>query len=481
MPADQDSLNIKQSHSPSTSPARAFDTNLQATSSNANSLGLGLALDSSSQAFTTAAASATTAATAQPDLASLPDYTAGGSASYLAPSQPDLSFDPTLSYADQTIDPNGAAAYSQGFINPQQAFSQQEDFALFPPPQQESLSATLFEQHQQHNMAASQAHHSPTPPHMLNIESHPGSAHQSPSFNQHQFVQPMAQPVGQPMGRHSRNTSLAPEAALLNDWNAPHFQGHRRTASEFSDASSIGGHSPSLGGQDTFDGMAHVNSSPMIRPDESADVYQELHGINSFSISNGYVGHSPAHSPSISPRILPQTIPEANPNNFMLQGPGDGSYSSYLNAPQEAFPQLPISSDLAHGMPQMSAPTIEIDYAPSTSVPRNMFEGKPMMDTDALTPPDQRGRPRRRAITDPYSGGAAGGGRPAPGTVGSLSPNPGADLGGRGDPSRSLSPMERSGSAVAGNRRRLSTSAVPNNLMALRLADPDFADRKSVV
>ena len=35
--------------------------------------------------------------------------------------------------------------------------------------------------------------------------------------------------------------------------------------------------------------------------------------------------------------------------------------------------------------------------------------------------------------------------------------------------------MERSGSAVAGNRRRLSTSAVPNNIMALRLADPEFA------
>ena len=401
VPAD-----IKQSHSPSPSPARAFDANLHAVSSNANSLGLGLALDASSQvhAFTTSAASATATATTQPDLSSLADYSLGGPASFLSAAQPDLSFDPSLSFADQA-DPSGAG-YNQGYINPQQAFSG-EDFTIFPTAPPEQLSASLFGQQQQHhrhhhqprqdpygaahdiNMAASQAHHSPTPPHLL-IESHPGSAHQSPSFNTHQFVQPMAQSVGQPMGRHSRNTSLAPEAALMNDWNVPHFQGHRRTASEFSDASSIGGHSPSLAGQDTFDSMAHVNSSPMIRPDEGADVYQELHGINSFSISNGYVGHSPAHSPSISPRILPQTIHEANPqSSFMLQAPNDGSYTSYLNAPSEAFPQLPTSSDMAQGMPQMAAPTIEIDYAPSTAAPRNMFEGKSVMDTDALTPPDR--------------------------------------------------------------------------------------------
>lgn len=57
-----------------------------------------------------------------------------------------------------------------------------------------------------------------------------------------------------------------------------------------------------------------------------------------------------------------------------------------------------------------------------------------------------------------------------------LSPRMGPGQSPRPDSSRSLSPLERSGSAAAGNRRRLSTSAVPpNNAMALRLAEPEFA------
>jgi hypothetical protein len=79
-------------------------------------------------------------------------------------------------------------------------------------------------------------------------------------------------------------------------------------------------------------------------------------------------------------------------STFLLQAgnPNDG-YSSYLNTAgtaSEAFPQLPTTS--ADIIPQMSAPTIEIDFAPTTAT-RNMFDGKAVIDTDALIPPEQRG------------------------------------------------------------------------------------------
>lgn len=387
-PVDQQALDIKQSHSPSHSPARAFDANYQAAVSNSNSIGLGLALDASSQQ---------TFNTSQPQ-ADLSAYN-GGASTFLATTQPglqqqDLAFDPNLSFADQLkADPAGGS-FGQGFLDPQQAFPS-EDFTIFPTSSADQLSTPLFDQQQPQQpdinaMATSQAHHSPTPPHLLGVDAlAPGSAHQSPSFNNNQFAQPV--------GRHSRNTSLAPEAALMHDWNAPHFQGHRRTASEYSDASSIGGHSPSIVGQDSFaDSIQHQQSSPMLRAEENGDVYQELHGINSFSISSGY-GRSPSHSPAISPRILPQSAPDVNqaPANFMLQAPTDGTYASYpygAVSGSEAFPQLPTTSaDMGQPMPQI-APTIEIDFAPTTAAPaRNMFDGKSVINTDALTPPEQRG------------------------------------------------------------------------------------------
>lgn len=55
---------------------------------------------------------------------------------------------------------------------------------------------------------------------------------------------------------------------------------------------------------------------------------------------------------------------------------------------------------------------------------------------------------------------------------GSLSPNLGGGLTpNSGDTSRSLSPLDRQ--SVSPNRRRQSTSAVPNNVLALRLAEPE--------
>jgi len=78
-----------------------------------------------------------------------------------------------------------------------------------------------------------------------------------------------------------------------------------------------------------------------------------------------------------------------------------------------------------------------------------------------------------------YSGG---GGNPRPQASGNLSPHLGADLANRSrsgseSSSRSLSPLapgDRSGSANAASRRRVSMSSVPNNIIALRLADPEY-------
>ena len=79
---------------------------------------------------------------------------------------------------------------------------------------------------------------------------------------------------------------------------------------------------------------------------------------------------------------------------------------------------------------------------------------------------------RPRAVTDPYNSGGGLLGHRAPSASGSLSPNMAGDS---RETSRSLSPLDRYGNGgVPPGRRRQSTSAVPNNAIALRLADPDY-------
>lgn len=393
------------------------------------------------------------------------------------PSQGQL--DPSSFDATQTslpFDGNSQAqsAYSHDFINTSSNSNfGGSDFSLFPPATAEQLSTPLFVSSDSQpqppqlstpdlNMSTSQVHHSPTPPHHLNPEPHqPGSAHQSPSFNQHQF--------SSPPGRHSRHASLGPEAALLQgqaDWSGTQFQGHRRTPSEYSDVSSVAP-SPNLVSHDSFD---HIEHSPLQRPVDAAGLYQELHGLGNFSLADPQPSHSPdlrgrspSLSPAISPRILPQPLPDMNQtgNSFVLQGPNNGFGTPHIAIQaSEAFPQLP-----PHGM--MTAPTINIDYAPTNM--RN-FEGRPMMDSDALIPPDRgRMRNRPRAVTDPYAGGSSA---PLQRPLGSASLSPSPGMSSR-DSSRSLSPLDDR--SVPPNKRRQSTSSVPNNVMALRLADPEFA------
>jgi hypothetical protein len=269
------------------------------------------------------------------------------------------------------------------------------DFTIFPPaPGEPQFNAPLFGTDSQQQLSVpepnmmAQANHTPTPPHLLSTDpQQPGSANHSPRFSQHQF--------SSPPGRHSRNVSLGPEAALLPgqiDWThaGPQFQGHRRSASEYSDVSSAAP-SPNLVSSDTFDHLDQSHS-PMQRPQDTA-LYHELHGITNFSISDtgthtpSHGARSPSHSPAISPRILPQQLPDmGQQGSFLLPTQNNGYPSSYLQAPQEAFPQLPQEPpEPQQGMP--APPSINIDFAP-TAV-RSGFEQPKSLDVDSLTPPER--------------------------------------------------------------------------------------------
>lgn len=379
-PGARRTSHIRNSHSPS--PAPPFDQSDPASSSSASSLGLGLGLDASSpQQF--------------PGAASTPDYSAYSAAvsnpsGFLSPQGAFVDLNPDLSPQD----PFGAGAqaqpgFSQGgdFLSPD---FNQGDFSLFPPTTgvDQLSNAPLFLNDQDLSMASSQPHHSPTPPHLLRPE--PPSGHASPSFSQH--------PFSSPPGGHSRNVSLGPEAALMPgrlDWSATQFRTHRRTPSEYSDVSSNAGHSPNMVSQDTFSDIDHRHHSPMQRPQRDSGLYSELHGIGAFSISDAVQGRSPSHSPAMSPRIVPQPLPDMGQgNNGFVLGQNNGfsppQMSYGLQAP-EAFPSLPTTGAEMSlpQMPQLNAPTINIDYAPVPA--RGGFDNpqKSMMDTDALTPPDR--------------------------------------------------------------------------------------------
>lgn len=349
---------ISNSHSPS--PARPYNP------AEASNIGLGIELDSSS---------------GQP-FAGTPDYSnfnPGGSnfldAQQAQPYSGDTSFpgfNPQLDAGNNDL---------SSFAQQQQPLPTEfgNDFTIFPPSTGEQFNAPLFAGDQglgqaigspdNNNNNMAQAHHQPTPPHMLNPE--PTSAHHSPAFNQTQFV---------PSPGHSRNVSLGPEAALLpgQDWNQ--FRQHRRSPSEYSEVSSVGNPSPNLGVHDSFD-QVDSSHSPMQRPQDPT-VMQELHGIGGFSLSDR--GRSPSHSPAISPRILPQQITDMNQQNFTLASNGYmGSSQPYGG--QEAFPSLPQTNDASQGYQQ--APVINIDFAPPPV--RSNFQGRSSLDTDALTPPER--------------------------------------------------------------------------------------------
>lgn len=293
-------------------------------------------------------------------------------------SQPPPSFSPNL-LAPDFSDPAG-------------------DFSLFPPATTgdqfnapplfsdlPSSNPQNFSQADLNNMTSPQTHHSPTPPHMLGGDPH--SAHQSPSFNQHQFASSPGH------HSHSRHTSLGPEAAFLprpGDFSHPQFQGHRRAPSEYSDVSSAGA-SPNLSGHDTFEPSEHGHS-PMQRPLDSFP--DGVVGFSNFSISDpqvAYSNRSPSHSPAISPRIAPQQVPDMGQSNnqAMLLNTGypNAPSISYSIPGSEQFPTL--SQDGGNPSQQaMAPPSINIDFAPTAG--RTNFEpSKPQIDQTSLLPPDR--------------------------------------------------------------------------------------------
>jgi hypothetical protein len=385
-----------------------------------------------------------------------------GSFAHQNASDPAL-FDPLNSFAQQpsVSGPDSTLAFNAnsqpGFLSPDLGDG---DFSLFPPQggQGDQFNQPLFDQSNTLNpndMANMHSpHHSPTPPHLLQPEGHmPGSAHQSPSFNQHQFSSPPAS--------HSRHASLGPEAALLpnqmGEWNQPQFQRHRRSPSEYSDVSSVSP-SPNMVSADSFDAESQGHS-PMQQPTDPG-LFQEVLGIRNFSLSDpsspGHPGHSPLHSPAISPRIAPQQVPDMNQSGFPMVSPNHSEFGmrTYMQAPTEAFPTLnPGGPDVS----QMAPPPIRIEFAPPSNTKIGNFEPKLQMDQDSLTPPD-RGRRRQRAVTDPFSTvGTLG-----RGNSGGLSPSFSSDLDNHEAPERSLSPFDRQGTSPS--RRRQSTSAISSDI-----------------
>lgn len=392
---------IKNRHSPS--PARFPDSNEAASTS----IGLGLGIDPASQQAFPGSQDFSTYDTNTSSFLSNQQQPQAFSQPGLA--DPSSAFDLNQGFTQQLKDDDASygaqtqGGYPQSLLTPN--FGADADFTIFPPTSGESQSYTsLFVGETQlgsvDDTMMTQSTHASTPPHLLQPEPHqPSSANHSPSFNQHQF--------SSSPGRHSRNTSLGPEAALLPgqvDWSqAPQFQGHRRTPSEFSDVSSVA-HSPNLVTSDTFE--MEPGHSPMQRPQDGG-MYQELQGIGSFTLAdptgthspNQHVGRSPSHSPAISPRILPQQIPDMiQPHNaFMMQAPNPAfaQHSPYMQ--QEAFPQLVAQGGLdAQGMP--APPSINIDFAPPAG--RSGFEQLKSVDIDSLTPPD---RGKRRLFHRPCS------------------------------------------------------------------------------
>ncbi|CAH0000967.1 unnamed protein product [Clonostachys byssicola] len=391
-------------------------------------------------------------------------------------------FDPSATYNQQmpASVPNSGLSFTSQSQSDYLSPNLNDDFSLFPPASSsgDHYNQPLFETstlgpNDMNNMASPQSqHNSPTPPHLLQPDSHqPSSAQHSPSFNQHHFSSP-------PAGHHSRNVSLGPEAALLpgqlDDWTQPQFQGHRRSPSAHSDVSSVSP-SPNLVSSDNFD-QDPIGHSPLQRPSD-ASLYQEVLTIGNFSLSDhsigspGHQGRSPSHSPAVSPRISPQQMPDT-----MQQSPY-GLAPSMAYGDTSAFPSVQVNEafpTLQHNgsdMSQMAPPAINIDFAPNNSKLGGYGPSKQQIDQDSLTPPERgRQRNRQRAVTDPYSTSGPHLGRPNLGQ--SPSPSLGSDLANRGDASRSLSPLDRTGASPS--RRRQSTSAVPNNVIALRLADPDY-------
>lgn len=207
----------------------------------------------------------------------------------------------------------------------------------------------------------------------------------SPQFltpEQHQSPVNHTSPPQMYSPQHSRHTSLDPVSAAYitsqQDWQGllsqPAFQTHRRAPSEHSDVSSVS-HSPFMPNNDSFD--AEANPSPMLSAQNDPSLFDNVLGIESFSLSEQHQGLSPAHSPYLSPQPGPQGTNDI---------PNEGIYS-HSPAPSP-FPGLDNTQSSEMGQAsQMAPPSINVELAPPSRVPS--FGPENEGDMDALSPPSR--------------------------------------------------------------------------------------------
>ena len=244
--------------------------------------------------------------------------------------------------------------------------------------------------------------HLATPPNLLQPDSQPSPAQQSPS------VGPYYSPG------HSRHASLGPSAAYGHgqappDWTGmltgANFQKHRRAPSEHSDVSSSVAPSPFLPQSDSFD--TFEGNSPMLNAQQDNNLYQGALGIEQFSLSEPQQQQqqqqqqriTPAHSPYPSPRIPPHEglgISQQE-NSFFLSGGMSNQFNGgprqdmYGNHTIQTLPechQRNGSSDMGQAA-QMAPPEINVEFAPPSR--QQVFDHhNAKADADALSPPERR-------------------------------------------------------------------------------------------
>ena len=242
--------------------------------------------------------------------------------------------------------------------------------------------------------------HLATPPNLLQPDSQPSPAQQSPSSGP--FYSP----------GHSRQASLDPSAAYGHgqgppDWTGmltgANFQTHRRAPSEHSDVSSSVAPSPFLPQSDSFD--TFDGNSPMLNAQQDNTLYQDALAIEQFSLSEPQQQQhqqqqriTPAHSPYASPHIPPHEglgisqqensfILTGGMNNQFNGGPRQDMYGNHTIQNIPDYHQRNGSSDMGQAT-QMAPPEINVEFAPPSR--QHVFDHpNPKADADALSPPER--------------------------------------------------------------------------------------------